>query len=60
MSISHINHDFQGHVLFSTQDDEHEELKCPHAQARVVMPTQLPVAGEEAFMWGVEREEGEK
>lgn len=48
----------QGEVI--AEDDEHEELKCPHAQARLVMPTQLPVAGEEAFMWGVEREETER
>lgn len=37
------------------QDDEQGPISCPHAQARIVMPTQLPVAGEEAWLWGVQQ-----
>lgn len=35
------------------EDDRQGAISCPHDTARIVMPTHLPVAGEEAWLWGV-------
>jgi hypothetical protein len=40
--------------MHALQDDEQGAISCPHDTARIVMPTHLPVAGEEAWLWGVE------
>ncbi len=42
------------HGQLMAEDDEEGELRCPFPDgALLVMPTQIPVLGEEAWFWGL-------